>query len=348
MSPAQKEEVVTALNSSGLHTLMCGDGTNDVGALKAAHVGVSIINDPRFERLIEASASSSSSSSSAAAAVGAGGKKPKGSSQKERMARAMKELEAQEQDPTIVKLGDASIASPFTARRTSIDSVLTVVRQGRCTLVTTTQVFKILALNCLVSAYMMSALYLIGLKQGDMQMTASGLVTAGLFFFLSQAKPLAQLAPARPPSSVFAASISVSIVGQFVIHLASLWATLRLCQQYISPDDSTLAMDGKFQPNVINSAMFLLSVAMQINNFVVNYRGHPFTQSIQDNYLLWRSVQAIYLALLVLAGGQFEPLNDLLQMAPFPSANFQGYLLLILLANFSLSYTVEILSRRLE
>jgi cation-transporting ATPase 13A1 len=181
-----------------------------------------------------------------------------------------------------------------------------------------------------------------------MQMTASGLVTAGLFFFLSQAKPLAQLAPARPPSSVFAASISVSIVGQFVIHLASLLATLRLCQQYISPDDSTLAMDGKFQPNVINSAMFLLSVAMQINNFVVNYRGHPFTQSIQDNYLLWRSVQAIYLALLVLAGGQFEPLNDLLQMAPFPSANFQGYLLLILLANFSLSYTVEILSRRLE
>ena len=46
--------------------------------------------------------------------------------------------------------------------------------------------FKVLALNCLVSAYMMSALYLRGLKQGDMQMTSSGLITAGLFFFLSQ------------------------------------------------------------------------------------------------------------------------------------------------------------------
>jgi hypothetical protein len=52
----------------------------------------------------------------------------------------------------------------------------------------TVQVFKVLALNCLVSAYMMSALYLRGLKQGDMQMTSSGLITAGLFFFLSQVR----------------------------------------------------------------------------------------------------------------------------------------------------------------
>jgi cation-transporting ATPase 13A1 len=50
-------------------------------------------------------------------------------------------------------------------------------------------VYKVLALNCLVSAYMMSALYLRGLKQGDTQMTATGLVIAALFFFLSQVSP---------------------------------------------------------------------------------------------------------------------------------------------------------------
>ena len=141
VSPAQKEAIVLALNEAGLYTLMCGDGTNDVGALKAAHVGVSIVNNPEFERRIEATKDPTSNAKK-------GAKKPKGSSAKDRMARAMQELHEQEMDPTIVKLGDASIASPFTARRTSIDSVLTVIRQGRCTLVTTIQVIMMMYSLC--------------------------------------------------------------------------------------------------------------------------------------------------------------------------------------------------------
>lgn len=342
VSPAQKEAIVLALNAAGLYTLMCGDGTNDVGALKAAHVGVSIVNSPELERRIEGAADPSGSGG------GKGGKKPKGASARDRMARATMELQEQEQDPTIVKLGDASIASPFTARRTSIDSVLSVMRQGRCTLVTTIQVYKVLALNCLVSAYMMSALYLRGLKQGDTQMTASGLVIAALFFFLSQAKPVPGISTQRPVSSIFAKAVVLSLLGQFLVHFASLLGVLFICEQYVAKDDFSLSADGKFQPNVVNSAVFLLSALMQVNNFVVNYRGHPFTQSITENIYLWRSVQVLYGVLLVVAGGQLEPLNDLLQMAPFPSPEFQAYLLGILVFNFAACYGVEHACQKLE
>ena len=44
-SPRQKESIVQHLRTAhGKAVLMCGDGTNDVGGLKAAEVGVGLIN----------------------------------------------------------------------------------------------------------------------------------------------------------------------------------------------------------------------------------------------------------------------------------------------------------------
>jgi cation-transporting ATPase 13A1 len=60
----------------------------------------------------------------------------------------------------MVKPGDASMASPFTAKKASVMPCTDIIRQGRSTLVTTIQMFKILGLTCLSSAYSLSVMYL--------------------------------------------------------------------------------------------------------------------------------------------------------------------------------------------
>jgi len=102
-----------------------------------------------------------------------------------------------------LELGDACIAAPFTFKYQSLKSVKKLIRQGRSTLVTTFQMYKILSLNALISAYTMSALYLDGVKMGDYQATTMGMGISFLFIMLSFSKPLKKLEKERPPTSIF-------------------------------------------------------------------------------------------------------------------------------------------------
>ena len=193
--------------------MMCGDGTNDVGALKAADAGVALLEGVDRAR----------AAGHTTRRRGVTGSNPAGAECASADAESLEaRLEAADDrrlaDGVALRPGDASLAAPFTARSAGVAPCLDVIRQGRAALVATVQMFKILGLNCLTSN-VMSVQFLDGVKFGDAQMTAGGLLTAAMFLSLSRACPEERLAHAPPRASVFAPGMC-SLAAQFAAHLA--------------------------------------------------------------------------------------------------------------------------------
>ncbi|CAF0986240.1 unnamed protein product [Didymodactylos carnosus] len=279
VSPKQKEQVIIKLNNLGYITLMCGDGTNDVAALKHAHCGVALLSGVAAKRVeqqtIEPSVPVPPPLPTDATAHSH-------QQTKKRIDELYRQMD--ETDQTIVRLGDASIAAPFTSRTSTIQCVCHIIKQGRCTLVTTLQMFKILALNALILAYSLSVLYLDGIKFSDGQHTMQGLLLAGCFLFISRSKPLKALAHERPLPNIFNFYTLLSVLAQFAVHLTSLMYVVRQAHMRIPLRSEEFAnLEAEFSPNLVNTTVYIMSLTLQVATFAVNYQGKPFMESLRSN-----------------------------------------------------------------
>jgi cation-transporting ATPase 13A1 len=321
-APHQKEAVIVAFNHGGYHTLMCGDGTNDVGALKRSHVGISIISAPGVEskqREATATLSRVKVEKKRERKGQTKGINAPSHSQASALEESMRQLREAQEELDHVELGDASVAAPFTSRAVSIKCCKDVIQQGRCTLVTMLQIYKILGVNCLVNALVLSKLFLHGVKQGDRQLTVLGLVVAALFYFVTRAEPLPTLSVMRPPTSVLCPEALLSITLQCVVHFGAILLATEVALSFVDPYDPSMIPDGPFNPNVLNTCTFLLTCLATVNTFAVNYRGRPFMANLTENKLLYRTLQACYAFLIACALEVFPPFNDLLQLSSLPT-----------------------------
>ncbi|KAK9683212.1 hypothetical protein RND81_10G123600 [Saponaria officinalis] len=353
VAPEQKELILTTLKTVGRMTLMCGDGTNDVGALKQAHVGVALLNavaPTKSGDSSEADKNESSKSKSrkqkvpsenrkAVTVNGEGSSRNKSATksesstqtaggrpltpaelQKQKLEKMMQEINEESDGRTapMVKLGDASMASPFTAKHASVAPTTDIIRQGRSTLVTTLQMFKILGLNCLATAYVLSVMYLDGVKLGDVQATISGIFTAAFFLFISHARPLQTLSDARPHPNIFCYYVFLSLLGQFAMHILFLIFAVKEAEKYMP--EECIEPDSEFHPNLVNTVSYMVGLMLQVATFAVNYMGHPFNQSISENKPFRYALVAAVGFFVVITSDLFRDLNDWLKLVPMPTS----------------------------
>lgn len=399
VSPAQKEFILTTLKDMGYQTLMCGDGTNDVGALKQAHVGIALLNgteeglkklneqrrldnmkamyekqcgfmdrwgqprqpvpegiahlyppgptNPHYLKAMEKKGVTITPEMRKLAAEAAS--KPVVAQKADPSKQSSGDLgnmmlsalgDAEGEDAPALKLGDASCAAPFTSKLANVSAVTNIIRQGRCALINTIQMYKILALNCLISAYSLSVIYLAGVKFGDGQATVSGLLISVCFLSISRGKPLEKLSKQRPQPGIFNVYIMGSILGQFAVHIVTLvYITLEIYK--IEPREPKVDLEKEFVPSLLNTGIFMIQLAQQVSTFAVNYQGEPFRENIRNNKGMYYGLLGV--GGLALAGATefFPELNAAMKFVPMDDV-FKIKLTATLLLDFFGSWASEL------
>ncbi|TKA53021.1 Manganese-transporting ATPase 4 [Friedmanniomyces simplex] len=252
-----------------------------------------------------------------------------------------------EDEPPTIKLGDASVAAPFTSKLSNVVAIPNIIRQGRCTLVATIQMYKILALNCLISAYSLSVLYLDGIKFGDGQVTISGMLMSVCFLSISRAKPVEALSKERPQNNIWNWYIIPSVLGQFAIHIITLIYISNVVHRFEPPKDRSLInLEGEFEPSLLNSAIYLLQLIQQISTFAINYQGRPFRESIKEN-------RGMYWGIILVTGVAFScatefvpEINEKLKLVPF-STEFKITLTSVMVLDYVGCWIVEKVLKKL-
>lgn len=166
--------------------------------------------------------------------------------------------------------------------------------------------YKILALNCLITAYSLSVQYLDGVKFGDYQVTISGMLMSVCFLCISRAKVCSlhfdrclsldayadvslwrnSLKSDRLETSSTSTFCSQSSSSSLFISFpwyTSLSCHISLNREYryrlshdgnwqVNRQEGPIDLDAKFEPNLLNTAIYLLGLSQQVSTFAINFQ----------------------------------------------------------------------------
>ncbi|KAJ8257722.1 hypothetical protein GJAV_G00188980 [Gymnothorax javanicus] len=182
---------------------------------------------------------------------------------------------------------EASVASPFTSKSDNISCVPLLIREGRCSLVTSFSLFKYMALYSLIQFSSVLILYTVKTNLGDLQFLFFDLVVVtSLAIVMGRGGPSKELHPQRPPGSL----LSVPVLASFLLHtllliLAQIGALMiTKSQDWFVPLNSTVVGAANL-PNLEDTGVFAISGFQYIIMAVVVTKGHPFKKHFCSNVM---------------------------------------------------------------
>ncbi|KAI6073846.1 putative cation-transporting ATPase 13A2 [Aix galericulata] len=238
---------------------------------------------------------------------------------------------------------EASVASPFTSRLANIECVPTVIREGRCSLVTSFGVFKYMALYSLVQFVSVLLLYTINTNLSDFQFLFFDLIiTTTVAVLMGRTGPAKELGAERPQGAL----ISVLVLGSLLLQTALLITVqvlsyfITVSQSWYVPLNSTVTAPQNL-PNYENTVIFCVTGFQYLILAVAMSKGYPFREPLYTN-VLFLVVLVILFGLMIWL--TLYPLGfpkTLLKLQGIDDLNFKLLLLGIATLNFFAAFVLE-------
>uniref|UniRef100_A0AAX7VJ02 Cation-transporting P-type ATPase N-terminal domain-containing protein n=1 Tax=Astatotilapia calliptera TaxID=8154 RepID=A0AAX7VJ02_ASTCA len=239
---------------------------------------------------------------------------------------------------------EASVASPFTSKTENISCVPLLIREGRCSLVTSFSLFRYMALYSLIQFCSVIILYTVKTSVADQQFLYCDILLVTLLaIVMGRGGPSEELYPSRPAASLLA----LPVLGSLFIHtcmialgqLAALFITTS--EEWYIPLNATEVGTANL-PNFENTCVFDISGFQYIIMSVVVTKSYPHKKPLYHNmvFLILLFVQFGVTTWLVLYPGAV--FSRLLQLYNISDMNFKLLLVSLAALNFLICFVVEV------
>lgn len=180
---------------------------------------------------------------------------------------------------------EASVASPFTSKIQNISCVPLLIREGRCSLVTSFSLFRYMALYSLIQFCSVLILYSMRTNLSDLQFLFFDLIVVTvLAIVMGKGGPSNDLHASRPPASLW----SLPVLGSLLIHtvliiLGQAGAILfTRAQDWYVPLNGTVPGEDNW-PNIEDTSVFAVSGFQYIFMAIVVTKAHPHKKPLYYN-----------------------------------------------------------------
>lgn len=243
---------------------------------------------------------------------------------------------------------EASVASPFTSGNPNISCVPTLIREGRCALVTSFGIFKYMAAYSLTQFVSIMILYSIDSNLTDLQFLWIDLflITVFAIFFGRTESYKGPLAAYSPPSAL----LSIAPIMSIVIHMATVIGFQTFCFFYVQDQPWFVPFNTTTSDEIYagheNYAVFSVSQFQYIMLALVFSRGPPFRQHVYSNYLLSGSLLIMTVLSVILTVSPPVFIIDTFELVLPPEGNthadlFRWQMVLISLLYSALAVFIE-------